>query len=338
MGERRKCRGCDAVFTVKPHGNGRVWCSMACCNRTKRATGQKPKAPPKSSWAIWYGTCEICGQLWCGPKGGHKSATCQRDACRKEAKNRKSRTRYAADPTKGMERARLQRAARDDEARAKEAERRQAWWAQFPEATCAACGKPAGKPERKDRRQACSNACRAALRPPPRPKPQPIKFIKPPPITITRTCRRCATPFKTDIHNKLYCSKRCKNNRDCQPSTIRQATCPHCAKDFTTDRSWQIYCTNRCLKRAAHDRREVAKRTNGSAPIGRVDRGAVYQRDDWVCQLCDYPTNPDVTVPDYEAPTIDHIIPLARGGGHTMDNVQTAHFLCNMLKGDSLAS
>jgi 5-methylcytosine-specific restriction endonuclease McrA len=34
------------------------------------------------------------------------------------------------------------------------------------------------------------------------------------------------------------------------------------------------------------------------------------------------------------APTVDHIIPLARGGSHTWDNVQLAHHLCNSLKGD----
>jgi 5-methylcytosine-specific restriction endonuclease McrA len=39
-------------------------------------------------------------------------------------------------------------------------------------------------------------------------------------------------------------------------------------------------------------------------------------------------------VPHSLAPTIDHLIPLARGGGDTPANVATAHFICNSIKSD----
>ena len=35
-------------------------------------------------------------------------------------------------------------------------------------------------------------------------------------------------------------------------------------------------------------------------------------------------------------PSIDHIIPISKGGGHTWDNVQVAHLYCNTLKNDKL--
>ena len=35
-------------------------------------------------------------------------------------------------------------------------------------------------------------------------------------------------------------------------------------------------------------------------------------------------------------PSLDHIIPMAKGGSHTWDNVQIAHRRCNSLKGDKL--
>lgn len=36
------------------------------------------------------------------------------------------------------------------------------------------------------------------------------------------------------------------------------------------------------------------------------------------------------------SPSIDHVIPLSRGGAHAMGNVQSAHLRCNSSKGDKL--
>ena len=35
-------------------------------------------------------------------------------------------------------------------------------------------------------------------------------------------------------------------------------------------------------------------------------------------------------------PSIDHIIPLAKGGGHTWNNIQVSHMMCNSIKGDKI--
>lgn len=35
-------------------------------------------------------------------------------------------------------------------------------------------------------------------------------------------------------------------------------------------------------------------------------------------------------------PSIDHIIPMSKGGGHTWENVQVAHIICNSLKSDKV--
>ena len=33
-------------------------------------------------------------------------------------------------------------------------------------------------------------------------------------------------------------------------------------------------------------------------------------------------------------PSIDHIIPMSKGGGHIWSNVQVAHIICNSIKSD----
>lgn len=76
---------------------------------------------------------------------------------------------------------------------------------------------------------------------------------------------------------------------------------------------------------AGHVRRA---RLKGSV-AERVDREVVFARDGWVCGICGL-------LADRDSATVDHIIPIARGGPHTYANVQTAHRLCNLRKHASL--
>ena len=97
-------------------------------------------------------------------------------------------------------------------------------------------------------------------------------------------------------------------------------------------------CGDRCqeehwasVKRDAKHRRRARQKQAFIAP---VSRHRIYKRDQWICQLCHEPVDMTASVPSMLAPTIDHIIPLARGGAHAPHNVQTAHFICNSRKGD----
>ncbi len=42
--------------------------------------------------------------------------------------------------------------------------------------------------------------------------------------------------------------------------------------------------------------------------------------------------------PDPDSLSLDHVMPLARGGEHAIDNVQAAHLRCNVRKGVKLGS
>lgn len=65
----------------------------------------------------------------------------------------------------------------------------------------------------------------------------------------------------------------------------------------------------------------------------RVVRRRVYERDGWQCQLCHKAINRTAVVPHPLAATLDHIVPMSRGGAHTYANVHAAHFTCNTAKG-----
>lgn len=58
-----------------------------------------------------------------------------------------------------------------------------------------------------------------------------------------------------------------------------------------------------------------------------------------VCALCGRPVDKSLKYPNPMSPTVDHIIPIARGG-HPSDlsNLQLAHLACNLAKSDNLAA
>ena len=59
-----------------------------------------------------------------------------------------------------------------------------------------------------------------------------------------------------------------------------------------------------------------------------VDYAIVIRRADGICQICGEPFG-------VEKIEVDHIVPLAKGGAHTYENVQAAHRACNKRKGAS---
>lgn len=59
-----------------------------------------------------------------------------------------------------------------------------------------------------------------------------------------------------------------------------------------------------------------------------VDLRRVYKKCGGKCGVCNEPVS-------VETFTIDHIVPLSKGGPHVYDNLQIAHLACNTQKGDS---
>lgn len=83
-----------------------------------------------------------------------------------------------------------------------------------------------------------------------------------------------------------------------------------------------------------HNRRRAKIAAVTTEPVSRI---AILKRDKWKCQLCGCRT-PQRLLGTHEpnAPTLDHIIPLAKGGGHSPDNLQCACWTCNTSKRDRI--
>lgn len=86
------------------------------------------------------------------------------------------------------------------------------------------------------------------------------------------------------------------------------------------------YETWRDRKSQAHTRRMRLLRNARFEPY---ERHAVFERDHWVCWICGKKINRRRKGRESLAPSIDHVIPLSRGGDDTLSNVRAAHFGCN---------
>lgn len=166
--------------------------------------------------------------------------------------------------------------------------------------------------------------------------------------SIFRPCHHCRLPLSDHLNRSVnYCSPECR---------FGTAVCEHCGQSFlrgkrTLPESKGKFCSAQCrwdgiAARQTDEEREAKKRHhryNGKRRrrarqygVGHepYSRQAVYDRDGGVCQLCGEHIDLTVEYPDPMYFSIDHMIPLSKGGHDHFDNVQSAHMVCNQEKKD----
>lgn len=67
-----------------------------------------------------------------------------------------------------------------------------------------------------------------------------------------------------------------------------------------------------------------------------IDRHEVFEFWGWKCSICGIIIDKELHFPNIMAATLDHVIPLSRGGRHEWDNVRPAHAICNFKKGNEI--
>lgn len=90
------------------------------------------------------------------------------------------------------------------------------------------------------------------------------------------------------------------------------------------------------------ERKTMEKENRGKARYGPQRRQYEINRDrvlkeQTVCGICGRPVDKRLRYPHPLSATVDHIIPLKRGGHPSdIDNLQLAHWTCNRQKSDKL--
>jgi 5-methylcytosine-specific restriction endonuclease McrA len=171
-----------------------------------------------------------------------------------------------------------------------------------------------------------------------------------------RACSGCGTDISAKPGQARFCSKRCNEvasgkRRDAPPSPAECAL-PECGATFQPKKTGQRCCSEKHGKllynresRADgrqkpgawndkrrdnyHRRRALKKDASTGEPVLFA---AIAERDRWRCCLCRKAVSPTIKWPDSMSPSLDHLVPLSKGGAHDPSNVALAHLGCNSAK------
>jgi len=215
---------------------------------------------------------------------------------------------------------------------------------------CEMCGKefdvhrPSGRANRGEVKEGrfCSKKCYGVWMTKQEKKPKASKER----LVNIETCDVCGKKYikkRKSKHN--VCSGECakekarKDNFDMNSArkVLKARSCKECNKTFTPEygNKRRHYCSDTCLFRNTRRRRRQKERALiRSVKVETVDAMRVFERDGWRCRLCGKKLKPKHrgTI-KYNAPELDHIIPLSKGGEHSYRNTQCACRKCNAEKG-----
>lgn len=182
-----------------------------------------------------------------------------------------------------------------------------------------------------------------------------------------RECMVCGTMFEVTKHRKTCCSPACTKGRSAtvlkrqRLAGLPDRECEFCLEPVPMSaRRDARFCSVSCQQarwyvdhavelrartaewNRVNDGRRRAYRHARRARMYAVayetfDAWEIAERDGWVCHICSLPVDRALGYPDPGSKSIDHVLPLIKGGSHTRANVAISHLLCNIKKKDRVS-
>ena len=203
-------------------------------------------------------------------------------------------------------------------------------------------------PKASDRATYCSRDCAYAAR-----RKRAETRVTPQRAVVTTNCTHCKREFVQTRSDTHCCSAECKRaenrNKDRIAKQVKndvriETVCQMCRNVIpeAIRHGSRMYCSERCAEKAYRKKRNATintaqrrRRTRlRDATVEEVSPATVFNRDGWTCWLCSLPVDPKAAIPMPACPTLDHVIPLSKGGEHSYQNVRCACFACNSKKRD----
>ena len=212
---------------------------------------------------------------------------------------------------------------------------------------CINCGDPTPKRRNGPRAHYCSTPCRrrvnsAVVHGNARAKALAERTPNP--------CSWCGEPLPANAARQTRFHPDCRTayrNTLPRDSAVKQCTIDDCERPLRArgmcSMHWKRWgrATGRIKAEPWDDRRRDnyhrrRARLNGATNGDKVLRATLIARDNGQCQLCGHTIDLTLTYPHPRSASIDHRIPISKGGEHSMANTQLSCLECNVRKSDRI--
>ncbi len=139
-------------------------------------------------------------------------------------------------------------------------------------------------------------------------------------------CRTCKKEIREQ--NKEYNARKAKEWREANPERFKEKrnAWMQANPQSESERRKVWLLANRLKVRQIQKAYKVRR---AGWEIGIVDYDEILARDGLVCHICGIDVEPNDV-------HFDHVIPLSKGGAHSMDNIHVSHSKCNLRKNNKI--
>lgn len=167
-------------------------------------------------------------------------------------------------------------------------------------------------------------------------------------------CEICGKIFLSKQSKASFCYKKCValHRRNLAEQKRVYSVCKKCGKKFFRPKNRPFvdsntFCSRECAGVGEIGLGKTKKRKSAGSHYHRAkfygsdfeffNPFDVFERDNWICQICGKSTpKKNRGSKLHNAPQLDHIVPISKGGPHTYSNTQCLCRDCNLKKSDKI--
>lgn len=171
------------------------------------------------------------------------------------------------------------------------------------------------------------------------------------PVTYN-SCKTCGTQFQVKAQTRVFCSKSCSyehtkarvlkswhESKKHRPH-FKEIECSYCSRPVTVPSSFTQKMVShpecKAERKKARNRIKSTRRRGYRATLRNLSVEKMGDRDNWTCHICNDPVNPLLPSNHREGASVDHVIPLSRGGSDEPENLKLSHWICNVRKSNKV--
>jgi 5-methylcytosine-specific restriction endonuclease McrA len=170
---------------------------------------------------------------------------------------------------------------------------------------------------------------------------------------FAKSCAKCGVDFVSPMSHTRFCGYACYKADQAERKAklwkrlnprpaVYVYTCDFCSGEIRRDsplggyKRYHADCSVEAKK--ARYRKKTVRRQSATVRPSGVSLIQVVERDGWACWLCGELVDEALPRTSRMGATVDHVVPLSKGGSDELENLRLAHWICNNKKSDRLVA